>query len=234
MKKIVLISGLVVLASSVFAQNLVTNGSFESEDATVVANNTGILGVDLPPTGWTFNASDLNSFSLEENNADPTRPEDPETLNPINAEDGSWYVTLEGYSNDPTASPTSEADYDQLSQAIQTTAGTTYNLSYYLYLTGNGQISGNTGDFFNATWNGNVIAGTQITNNLNSTQGWVLEQATVVGDGSMDTLGLHGFNNIEYVGVDNVVLTAQAVPEPAPFVLMGLAALALLVRRRNA
>ena len=40
-------------------------------------------------------------------------------------------------------------------------------------------------------------------------------------------------NNSDFIGIDDVVYTSNAVPEPASFAVLGLGALALIRRRRN-
>ena len=128
-----------------------------------------------------------------------------------------------------TAPPSSEADYDELSQGIQTTAGQLYDLSYWRY--GFGGLTGN-GGYFNATWNGQIISGSQISDSESPT-GWIQYSFTVTGTGGVDTLGLHGYNNWYYEGVDNVSLTAQAVPEPSAFAALGLGLAGLFIKRRK-
>ncbi len=67
--------------------------------------------------------------------------------------------------------------------------------------------------------------------------------ATITGLGS-PTSGRFAFNynvtgggpsgnNSDFIGIDDVVYTSNAVPEPASFAVLGLGALALIRRRRN-
>ena len=52
------------LAAFGFSQNLVVNGSFESEPASVVTNKVSDLGQGQPaPDGWTFTPTDLVASS---------------------------------------------------------------------------------------------------------------------------------------------------------------------------
>ena len=215
-----------LLVASGFAQNLLLNGSFESEDASVVTQHYGLLGYDPSPGGWSFTASDIRSLSWIESNSDTTAAPDV-SGNPIVAQDGEWYVDLGGYGID--AAP-SEADYDSLTQSVQTQAGTSYTLSCWEYSLGT--TSPGDGDYFNLTWNGQVVPGSQI-NDAETASGWNKCSFSVVGTGGMDEVGVHGFANSLYVGVDNVSLTAQAVPEPSAFAALGLGLAGLFIKRRK-
>ncbi len=239
MKKSIFLLAFAVVAvaavsSSAFGQNIVVNGSFESETNLLNANpgaTYGVLGTDPAPDGWTFTASDLTNFSYSESNGDSSRPSDPVTGNSVNAQDGNWYVSFGAYNVSGASGPTSEADYDSLSQVLSTTVGQTYNLTYYVYALGG---SGNTfsGDYFNATWDGVVVNGSQISDNQTSFGGWVKYSLNVTGTGS-DTLALNGFNNTTFVNVDNVSVVAQSVPEPASFAALGFGLIGLVARRRR-
>ncbi|WP_308815754.1 PEPxxWA-CTERM sorting domain-containing protein [Sphingomonas sp. GV3] len=110
-----------------------------------------------------------------------------------------------------------------LSQTLTTIAGWTYTLSYYL------ASDGGTPNFFNASWNGNVISGSAQTNIAR--QGFTQYQFNVTGTGS-DVLTFAERNNPGFLGLDNISVTA-AVPEPATWALMilGMGAVGFAMRR---
>lgn len=235
MKTTLIFLAIAVAVAPALSQNIVTNGSFESETNllnSVPGTLYGVLGTDPAPDGWTFTQSDLTSNSYSESNADSTRPYDPSTSNYVNSQDGNWYLSL-GAFNIGGGGPVMQADYDSLSQVLSTISGTTYNLTYYVYaLGGDGTAGDGSGDYFNVTWNGNVVNGSQISDNATSTGGWVKYNFTVVGTGS-DMLALNGYNDTTYVNVDNVSVVAQAVPEPASMAALGIGLIGLVARKRR-
>lgn len=226
-------------ASMASAQNLVTNGSFETEDPSIITNGYYLhLGFDPTPTGWTYTASTDSSASYIESIQDSSDFQDPVTNAPIAASDGTYYLVLNGYfGNDYSYVPTSLAEYDTMSTQVSTIAGATYNVSYDIYLEGSaGDTSGtNSGDFFHAQVDGVDLAGTALIGSQNYVGHWVTATSSFVGAGGSQKLSFSAFNNYDYLMLDNIVVTAQAAPEPAGLVLIGLAALApLALRKRNA
>ena len=199
-------------AGAVFAQNLLVNGSFETETA---ANGSYYLPLSQngAPDGWSFVPSAAYSDAFAE-----------ATIY-VPAEDGIWLVGF-GASGDPNSNTNpSQSSYDSLQQSVQTTAGDTYTLSYWLEDTTGGFV-------FNATWNGAVIAGTQESENVPSS--WTEYTATVTGTGGMDTLGMNGYDAPSFGYLDNVSLVQnQAAPSPAGVFALGLGVVGLIALRRR-
>lgn len=222
----------VLLAAVSFGQNLITNGSFEAEAPVVVTQTFGILGIAPSPTGWTFNPSSAYTFTYAQSDSNSSRPTDPATLSPVDASDGSWYISYGANNSQSNGFPASQADYDSLTQSVTTAANTTYSLTYSLYEMGPGD-GYVTGDFFNVTWDGQIINGTSVVDNMTSSAGWMTVNATVQGDGGTHTIAFNGFNEGNYVNLDNVSLTAQAVPEPSAFAALGLGLAGLFFKRRK-
>lgn len=214
MKKVLFTIGFISLFGSVFAQtNLLANPSFETETA-AGSNPYYKLSSGTHPDDWAFTPSSAISSSFAT------------TLQP--PEDQYWSIQMgaSGATND--AMP-SQSQYDTLSQAVLTTLGATYNLSYWLRDNDSG-----TGSFvFNATWNGSVIANTQ--ESLTVPNVWTLYTTTVTGTGGMVTLGLNGYDGPSNGCLDNVsLIQAQATPEPGSIAMIGLGAVSLVagIRRR--
>ena len=200
-------------AGAVFAQNLLVNGSFETETA---ANGYGSyqLNSAAAPDGWSF----APSAAITDSTATTYRT----------AEDGTWSIQMGAFGDPNSDSSPAQSSYDSLQQSVQTTAGDTYTLSYWLtdYYSSGSFV-------FNATWNGAVIAGTQ--ESLNVPYGtWTEYTATVTGTGGMDTLGLNGYDGPSFGGLDNVSLVQnQAAPSPAGVFALGLGVVGLIALRRR-
>lgn len=219
MKKLLFTLVLSSTFGTVFAsQNVLTNGSFETETA-AGSSTYYSLSNTAAPDGWEYTPGQYiggSSYATSNQNFFPA------------AEDGSWLIDLNAYGDSNYSNP-AQASYASLSQAVNTVAGTSYNLSYYL------EDYYNTGFLFNATWNGSVISGTQVFRN-GVPQSWTLYTATVVGTGTAggDILGLNIYGGSGPGFLDNVSLVqAQAVPEPNSLLTFGVGIMALAVLRRR-
>lgn len=235
MKTSLILIAIAAIAAPALSANIVVNGSFESETNllnAVPGAVYGTLGTNPAPDGWNFTASNLSTASYSESNSDTSRPFDSLTNNFVNAEDGNWFISF-GAFNVGGGGPSSEANYDSLSQVLSTVSGQVYNVTYSIYaLGGDGTAGDGSGDYFNVTWNGNVVTGSQISDNATSFGKWIQYTVNVTGTGS-DTLALNGYNDTSYVNVDNVSVTAQAVPEPASMAALGIGLIGLVARRRR-
>ena len=196
-------------AGAVFAQNLLVNGSFETETI-ANGNNSYLMSALASPDGWNFVPSAATSYSFAAHNS---------------AEDGNWSIAFGAYGDNNYSNP-AQSSYDSLLQSVRTVSGDTYTLTYWLE-----DLQG--GSFvFNATWNDAVIAGTQESLNVPGT--WTEYTATVTGTGGIDTLGLNGYDDVSYGGLDNVSLVQnQAAPSPAGVFALGLGVVGLIALRRR-
>ena len=122
------------------------------------------------------------------------------------------------------------SDTGSLSQQLATLAGETYALSYYLASHGDALTS------FSVDWNGQTIAGSQLTN-PNSGGAYVLYSFLVTGTG-LDTLTIHASDHPSYIALDDVSVVSGingAVPEPATWAMMliGFGGIGLAMRRKR-
>lgn len=131
--------------------------------------------------------------------------------NPV--QEGAFAAQIAGYQFGP----------DTLSQLISTSAGQSYNLSFW-YFQVPAQPNG-----IAVTWNGaNVYAATN-----EAIGGYQHVLASVVGTGS-DSLVFTAYNNPAYTYLDNVSVSA-GVPEPSTWALslLGFGLAGAAVRRRR-
>ena len=160
--------------------------------------------------------------------------------NPVSPPPG-WTITGDGISIDSTFSFTGTYDIafgatasdpspGKLSQAITTTPGQAYNLSFALF-----DEVGQSTDTFTVTLGGfsQTITGNQATSY--TTETFVVPGADITG--ASTALGFVGINNIADWNLDDVSVTAVAIPEPPMMLLFGSLATTLLClagRRRSA
>ncbi len=93
---------------------------------------------------------------------------------------------------------------------------------------------GGTGNFVNVT-GGYVADATTGPNLFGNTTSLSLTDAAWAGASSLElrVITTNAAGNDEWVGIDNIVVTSQAVPEPASMIALGAGLLALARRRRN-
>jgi hypothetical protein len=159
--------------------------------------------------------------------------------NPISPPPG-WTITGDGISIDSTFSYTGTYDIafgatasdpspGKLSQLIATTHGQAYNLSFALV-----DEIGQSTDTFTVTLGGfsQTITGDQAPFSY-TTETFVVPGADITG--ASTALSFVGINNIADWNLDDVSVTAVAIPEPPTMLLFGTLATTLLwfVRRRQ-
>lgn len=119
------------------------------------------------------------------------------------------------------------ADYDapgSISQAIATTAGQTYTVSFYLR---SFDDSTDPADFFEASFGGgSLLLGDQSAD-------YALHSFTGIASGSTTLLTFQGMNEPVSFLLDDVSVEPQAVPEPASLATLGLGVFALARRRAS-
>lgn len=163
-------------------------------------------------TNGSFETGDFSGWSVANGNATYV---EPAGFDSYPAQQGAYFAALGNVNAVAT-----------ISQTLATAAGQAYTLSYYL-------ASNGSSSYFNASWNGHIITGSEL--NTPAAQPYTLYQFTVTGTGS-DTLAFNEQDNPSYLALDNVSLAvAGAVPEPATWAMMllGFGAIGFAMRRRQ-
>ena len=206
-----LLSTALLAAGSAHA-NLLANGSFETGSFVNQGNDTMSLNPGSTViAGWTV-VTDTTAW------IGPTNPFG------LSASDGSFFLDLTNYQ---TGAP-----FAGVSQAIATTPGALYSLSFDL---GSSTFWGRP-DGITA-----IAAGTSRTFTAPSTgtnDDWEHVTMTFTALSGSTTVLLQGASGVKYIGLDNAsvdLVSAALVPEPGSWALMltGLSALGAVTRRRR-
>ena len=216
-------SGLMVFivlgGAATASANLISDGSFEnpSVPAGTFVNYVG---------GDTIGA--WNVVGTEVSTVSSTYGEPANGIPDFNAEDGSVSLDLTGPGNNGLTSG--------VSQSFASTAGYGYLLKFWEGTA----ISDNGSPFYQADANLqlSVNNGPEVNcPNPYSTPGVVNWQYFLIGirakGPSTNLTFTNGSLYTDYVGLDNVTVTLNSTPEPAPFAVIGLGALGVLLRRRR-
>lgn len=195
------------------APNLVVNGSFEQVQIATLSTNP----LDIP--GWTHTGVQGDAL-----------------LWAIGYADGSGSVTVAGEGRQFVTAGAGYLQNPNIGTWSQTvtglTAGNTYDLSFMLSAEAN--FSGV--QFVDVGASGTSLATQQFTAPLGATNywsGWTGYSVSFVAGGASTTLSFSSNTSFD-VGIDNISLTAVAVPEPETYALMlaGLGVVGWAARRR--
>ena len=181
--RIVTLLALSIAARSAPAQNLVTNGSFETGDF----------------TGYSLSSPD--NLTMVESTF---------------ASDGGDAVEMGDLQGDGGC---------VLSQAIATTPGKAYTFSFDF--AGDGDAPSG----FSAAFGTKVLFA---VTNPPFDNDYVTHTFAVTATAPITTLTFTGYDDANYLYLDNIVVTPQAAPEPATLAALGLGSFALLGRRKRA
>ncbi len=129
--------------------------------------------------------------------------------------DGRYFATFSNWQSDGSAG---------ISQAVSTTPGQTYNLSFWFATNASGLVDNS--NEFKVAWDNDV----QMDIAYFDKMPWTNFTFPVTGTGS-DTVSFSGYQTHGYNGLDDVSLTPT--PEPATLSLLALGGLAVLRRRRG-
>lgn len=187
--------------------NLITNGSFESGSFAPPSNQTmTLLPGSTALTGWQVVNDSLAWIGV----GDPWG---------LDAQDGDRFLDLSDYS--------AGAPFGGVQQSLATTPGYEYTVTFYLG-------SSNTWGRPSAL---TVSAAGQSDSFQSPTTGttndWQQLSFVFVANSASTVLSFVGASGVNYIGLDNVVATVTAVPEPTTTVLLlaGMAALGLRMSR---
>lgn len=224
--------GAALLTASLAAQaaNLVANGDFDDTTSTWI-DNTGLGADDLQSAGgamvpgWSATPGFANDFWAATPNSYGI------TQSPGNG--SSFWIDLTGQANNKP--------YGGIQQAVATTAGTTYVLTFDVGSSTLYNGSGLGAAALTASASGATTDGSMhIALTPSTTNDWTSESLTFTADSNSTTISFLADSSFtsRYTGLDNVSVTQVAtspVPEPASFTMLlaGLAGVAGLARMRR-
>lgn len=135
------------------------------------------------------------------------------TLTPA-ASGSNFYVSLNiPHTGNYEATFSSSSQYDQFSQSITTTAGSFYDVSFWV------RNDGNNSNGFRAAFGSNTLV------NLVNNAAFDYQQYTFTGllaTGSSTTLSFAGYDLPGYYRIDDVSVSVSAAPELSTWALLGL------------
>lgn len=218
------VAPMVLYAAPAFAQNLVTNGSFEANTLAPGAYRDMLVGgSDLP--GWTI----IGVAGTHISQVDQAYAGNPGYTFP--AQDGKLWIDLAGYSDNAA---------DGIQQTVATTIGASYDFSFWLGNVTGGQYFG-TQSLVNVVLNGSSFSCVNTVQTFTTT--WQQCSRSFVATSNLTTFSIsNGDPTSDYSNaIDNVVLQLSArqpggVPEPATWAMMvvGFGAVGSALRRRKA
>lgn len=243
-----LAASLLVASLPASAQNLVTNGSFETTSG--ITGSSVISNTDLP--GWSINYTgtfaDNSAFKFAAvfysaaaattTGATGTDDQDPywvmAALNAKDSSDGGHFIAIDG---DPGFSAV-------LSQTIGgLTVGHTYTLSFLMAGAQEDDKFGNTTDSWRVTFGNQTQDSAILTNNTHGFTDWISQSMSFTASSTSQILsflavgtptGLPPVSLLD--GVRLVDSTVPAVPEPSSWAMLlaGVGAMGFMMRKRQA
>jgi hypothetical protein len=239
-------AGLLAASFGASAQNLVTNGGFETTSG--ISGSSVITNTDLP--GWSVNytgtfqsaaykfaAVYYSAAAATTTGATGTDDQDPywvmASLNAKDSSDGGHFIAIDG---DPGFSAV-------LSQTISgLTIGHTYTLSFLQAGAQEDDKFGDTTDSWRVTFGGQTQTSALMTNTTHGWTDWMSQSMTFTATSASQILsflavgtptGLPPVSLLD--GVSLVDSTVPAVPEPSSWAMLlaGVGAMGFMMRKRR-
>lgn len=214
--RLIAVAAATLLAASAQSASLVVNGSFESNTAGTTKFN---------PSNAVFNAlmSGVTAYGTREGI-------DIQTFNSGYGQapqEGAWKVS-------PANQAGGQSEEFSMTLAGPLTPGASYDLSFAIERLASGQFNGGTVEVGVSTTA--TSFGTQIASATAPANGWLLASGSFLAPTAASYLTVRVITTFGWVGLDNFVLSASPIPEPASAALLG-AGLAAIVfwraRRRS-
>ena len=211
------------IAAALAQANIITNGSFETN---ALAGTTALLGsgntASLP--GWQVTGSCGGNCILILTSG-YTEPQSGYGTITFQAQAGNQAIDITGSSNSLTGG---------LSQAVTTTAGNSYTLSFYVGNMDDGATSYTLPSSVQLLINGTSQGVFSNDNNTSHQVNWALQSVNFTASGASTTVAFVNATPVgdNYAGLDNVDLELNPTPEPASGLLVGAIGVGLILRKR--
>ena len=211
-----------VSVAGLASANVLVNGSFEL--GTIPNPRLSDGGTTLPigstaVTGWTV--IDATVDWLQTN----TVSSNAFTAWELSPQEGNRFMDLTGLSSGP---------YGGVQQSFPTIVGLQYDISFWLGSTNTALLNTGQATTLLAVGTAPILTATTLFDPTPAGKNkWEQRTGSFVATGTTSTLSFTGVSGFNYIGLDNVVVTA--IPEPGTVALMlaGLAAVGSIAARRR-
>jgi hypothetical protein len=222
MKLRTLVAAAVMAMSGLSSANILVNGSFElgtfptgridDGGALLAAGSTNLTGWNVvAPVDW------LQTFTVAPNAFSAWG---------LSPRAGDYFLDITGFDTNGTT-------FGKIEQTFPVQPLTTYIVEFWLGTSLNSTLNNGSATALVTLANGvNVLTATQAADSSLPWTKYTTSFTTLAGD-SQATIGFQGTSGFNYIGLDNVTVTA--VPEPGSIALMlaGLAAVGSVAARRR-